>query len=103
MKRAIAREKIVEILRKELPYLRERYGVERIAIFGSFAKGIQSKDSDVDILVEFAKPIGFKFMELAEHIEKLLGKKVDILTPEGLRSIRVKSVAENIQKSIIYV
>lgn len=97
------KEDIITILKKELPYLRNFFGVKRIGLFGSFAKGIQREDSDVDIVVEFEKPIGLKFIEMADHIEKILGKKVDILTPAGIKSIRIKKIAENIKKSIVYV
>lgn len=99
----MSKEDIVTILKKELPYLRNFFGVKRIGLFGSFAKGIQREDSDVDIVVEFEKPIGLKFIEMADHIEKILGKKVDILTPAGIKSIRIKKVAEDIKKSIVYV
>jgi len=44
-----------------------------------------------------------KFIELSEYIENLLGRKIDILTPAGIQSIRVKQVAEEIRKSIEYV
>ena len=91
------------ILRKNSPYLRDNYGVKRIGLFGSFAKGIQREDSDIDILVEFEKTVGFKFIELAEYFEKLLGKKVDILTSEGIKSIRLKKVARDIERSVVYV
>lgn len=57
----------------------------------------------MDIIVEFEKPIGLKFIELADYFENILGKKVSLLTPEGIKSIRVKNVAEDIEKSIIYV
>ncbi len=97
------KEEIIKTLKKELPYLRSFFGVKRIGLFGSFAKGIQREDSDIDIIVEFEKPIGLKFIELSDHIEKALGKKVDILTPAGIESIRVKKVAEDIKKSIVYV
>lgn len=99
----MSKEDIITILKKELPYLRNFFGVKRIGLFGSFAKGIQREDSDVDIVVEFEKPIGLKFIEMADHIEKILGKKVDILTPAGIKSIRIKQVAEDIKKSIVYV
>lgn len=99
----LTRKEVSIILNKELPYLRAIFGVKRIGLFGSFAKGIQKEDSDVDLVVEFEKPIGLKFVELSEHIEKALGKKVDILTPAGIKSIRVKKVAEDIKKSIVYV
>ena len=58
MKQPPTREKILQTLRKELPYLQEKYGVERIAIYGSFAKGVQTGKSDVDILVQLMKPLG---------------------------------------------
>jgi predicted nucleotidyltransferase len=62
------------------------FGVQRFGLFGSFAKGSQDADSDVDLLVEF-KP-GRKsfdnFMNLAFFLEDLLGRKVDLVTPESL-------------------
>lgn len=99
----MTRENVIEILRKELPYFVSQYGVKRIGLFGSYAKGTPAKDSDVDILVEFEKPIGLKFIEFAEYLEKLLGSKTDILTPGGVDGIRIKKVAENIRSSIVYV
>jgi predicted nucleotidyltransferase len=60
-------------------------------------------DSDVDLLIEFQYPIGFRFNQLVEYIEGVLGMKVDILTRDGIRNIRVKAVAENIERNLIYV
>jgi predicted nucleotidyltransferase len=97
------REKVIQILRKELTYLVSEYGVKRIGLFGSYAKGIPAKGSDIDILVEFEKPIGLKFIEFAEYLEGLLGRSVDILTPAGIESIRIDKVARNITESIVYV
>jgi len=57
----------------------------------------------VDIIVEFEHPIGFKFFELVEYLEQLLGRKVDVLTPAGLQGIRVTRVAQDITESIVYV
>ncbi len=99
----MTRENVIEILRKELPYFVSQYGVKRIGLFGSYAKGTPTKGSDVDIMVEFEKPIGLKFIEFAEYVEKLLGSKTDILTPAGVDGIRIKKVAENIRGSIVYV
>ncbi len=94
---------VVEIIREELPYLIKSFGVKKIGLFGSFARGNPEADSDVDILIDFEKPIGLKFMDLADYLEQILGRKVDILTPEGVRSIRIKEVAQEIERSIIYV
>lgn len=79
------------------------YGVKKIGLFGSYARGTPARGSDVDILVEFEKPIGLKFVEFAEYLEELLGTKVDILTPAGIESIRIEKVAGNIMESIVYV
>lgn len=103
MTKRLTQEKVIETLKRELPYLIDHFGVKRIGLFGSFAKGIQKEDSDIDVFVEFEKPIGLKFIELAEYIEKLLNKKVDIVTSEGLRSIRLKQVARDIEKTAIYI
>ena len=99
----MTREKIVEILRKELPHFVSEYGVKRIGLFGSYAKGAPTKGSDIDILVEFERPIGLKFIEFAGYLERLLGRSVDILTPVGIESIRVERVARDIKESIVYV
>ena len=99
----LTQEKVIEILRKELAYFASEYGVKKIGLFGSYARGTQEKDSDVDILVEFERPIGLKFVEFGEYLEKLLGKKTDILTPAGIDGIRIKRVAREIRESVVYV
>jgi len=96
-------EKVMEILRKELPYFVSEYVVKRIGLFGSYAKGLPAGDSDIDILVEFDRPIGLKFVEFGEYLEKLLGRKTDILTPAGIKGIRIKKIAKDIMEHVIYV
>jgi predicted nucleotidyltransferase len=96
-------EHIKGIIRKEYPYLKNYFGIKRIGLFGSFSTNTANKNSDIDLLVEFNKPIGFKFMALAEYLENKLGRKVDLLTPDGIETIRIKHLAENIKKSVVYV
>jgi hypothetical protein len=57
----------------------------------------------VDVVVEFDRPIGLKFVEFAEYLERLLGRKVDVLTPAGIRGIRIRRVAKDIAENIVYV
>jgi predicted nucleotidyltransferase len=102
-KRINESEEVKEILRRELPKLKTEFGVKRIGLFGSFSCGKQKQASDVDLLIEFEKPIGFKFMLLAEYLEKKLGRKVDILTQAGVESIRIKPIAKSILSSVVYV
>ncbi len=96
-------EDIIKNLQVELPYLREDFGVKKIGLFGSYVKEEFDETSDIDLVVEFDKPIGFKFMRLAEYLESRLGRKVDILTLDGIKSIRNKGIFESINRSIIYV
>lgn len=99
----LTKEKIVELLRENQSYLAAEYGVKKIGFFGSYAKGTFDETSDVDVIVEFDRPIGFKFVELTEYLEQLLGSKVDVLTPAGLDGIRIPRVAKDISESIVYV
>ncbi len=97
------REQVLALLREAYPYLAAEYGIRKVGIFGSYSKGIPNETSDVDIFVEFERPVGFKFIELVEYLEHLLGRKVDVLTPAGLHAIRVSRVAQDIRESIVYV
>jgi len=99
----LTRETIINRLRENHSFLRDEYGVKRIGLFGSFAKEAADENSDIDVVVEFERPIGFKFIELVDYLETLFEKEVDVLTPTGIQSIRVGKVAENISQSIVYV
>lgn len=99
----LTQEKIIDLLREKHPYLVSEYGVKRIGLFGSWTKGIPHETSDVDIVVEFERPLGFRFVEFTEYLERLLGKKVDVLTPAGIQGIRIAHIAKDIQDSIVYV
>ena len=99
----LTKKEVIEIPRRELPYFVSRYGVKRIGLFGSYAKGTQAEDSDVDVVVEFERPIGLKFVEFGDYLERILGKKTDILTPAGIEGIRIRRVAEDIRDSVVYV
>lgn len=66
--------------------LAEIYNVSNIFIFGSYAKETQTPESDIDILIETSKPISlFKFVNLKQYFENLLGKKIDLGTPNSLK------------------
>jgi len=97
------REHIIALLQENYPHLAAEYGVRRIGLFGSYASGTPHPKSDIDLIVEFDSPPGFKFIELVEYLESLLGQKVDILTPAGIRGIRLPHVAQRIRESIVYV
>ena len=90
------------LLRSDQETLR-RYGVRRIGLFGSHASGRQSAASDVDLVVDFETPSFDNFIGLTEHLERLLGKRVEVLTPRGIAGIRIREVADSINRSVVYV
>jgi predicted nucleotidyltransferase len=80
-------ETIKEIIEKHKQEIFEKYYISEIGIFGSYTRGEQETDSDIDILVSFNKPIGFiKFMRLEFYLSELLGKKVDLVTKDSLKT-----------------
>lgn len=68
-----------EISEKARPIF-EKYGVTRARIFGSYARGQARPDSDIDLLVDLEKPLGFEYYALHDELEQMLGKGVDVLT-----------------------
>lgn len=79
------RDEILNILNEHRSEI-ERFGVRSLALFGSAARGEARADSDIDILVEFAKTVGlFEFVRLEAFLRRLLGKSVDLVTPDALR------------------
>ncbi len=72
-------------LRDLKPELERRFGVRRIGVFGSVARGEEDADSDVDILVELAEPIGWELLDLKDRLEEVLGRRVDLVTVGALR------------------
>lgn len=78
----------------------QRHAVRTIGLFSSFAHGAPTASSDIDFLVEFEHPTYDNFVGLERDLEKLFGRKVEILTPPGLESIRVRAVAESIKSAL---
>ncbi len=94
-------DEIKMILGEQKEEIRKRYGVLIIGIFGSCARSTQSEVSDIDILVELERPIGFKFFELWDELEKILGTKVDLLTLSGVN--QKQRLWESIKEDLIHV
>ena len=77
---------VIRILKKQRKELKDHFNVASLSLFGSVARDEASADSDVDLLVEFSKPVGlFHFIELQQRLEELLGCKVDLGTSRSLK------------------
>ena len=101
-KPSLTRARILKILRDQEETLK-KYSVKRIGLFGSYARGEQKRGSDIDLLVEFEKPTYDNFYDLIVYLEKLVSRKVQVLTPVALETMRVKEVAQSIRDSLVYV
>jgi predicted nucleotidyltransferase len=89
------REDILVALRNAKPLL-DSFGVAQVSLFGSFARDEAREDSDVDVLVEFAGPIGmFDFVRLQRELGERIGRKVELVTPAALKpQLRDRILAE---------
>jgi uncharacterized protein len=81
----LTRDEILEKLKELKPFLANEFSVQEIGLFGSYSENEQNLESDIDILVEFDKPIGWKFFTLEKYLESVFNKKVDLVTKKALK------------------
>jgi len=91
---------INRILHEHQIEFRENYGVSRVGVFGSFARGEERPGSDLDILVEFQRPVGLlTFMRLEHRLEEITGAGVELVTRKALKPY----IGANILEEVRYV
>ncbi|MBI2053872.1 MAG: nucleotidyltransferase family protein [Candidatus Staskawiczbacteria bacterium] len=87
-------------IKNEGPFLREKFRVKKIGIFGSYSRGEQKRSSDIDILVEFYEaPSLLKFIGMEKYLSEILGIKVDLVMKNSLK----RYIGEHILNEVIYV
>ena len=101
-KKELTKEDVLAILRQNIATLKADYHVKTIGIFGSFARGENTKKSDIDFFVEFDQEIGFEFGRLVRFLERLFNREVEVLTPWGVKSIRSGKIRNEIERTIVY-
>lgn len=97
--RMITKNEILSKLKELKPALYKDYAVREIGLFGSFSDNTFTESSDIDILVELERPIGWKFFSLEIYLEKIFDRKVDLVTKNALKD----QIKENILKQVNYV
>lgn len=95
----LTRVDIENKLKQIKPELADKFHVIRIGYFGSFANDRQNENSDLDLLVEFSEPIGWKFFTLEQFLEKSFGIPIDLVTKNALKE-RIK---ESILNQVNYI
>ena len=88
------REEVMKILAEVKQDLSARYHVTGIALFGSYARGEQHEDSDIDILVDVEPSTGLRFVALADELEKLLGQRIELVTSRAINP-KLKPLVES--------
>ena len=92
-------ERIKNILVQLKPELVSTYGVMTLGLFGSVVRDDFSDKSDIDIIVDFSRPVGIEFIDLANFLEDKLQKKVDLVSRNGIKDKYYKAI----QPEIFYV
>lgn len=92
-------DQILKILREKKPDLQKRYPISELGVFGSYARGDNNENSDIDILVDFNGRIGIKFISLAHELEDTFRMKIDLVSRGGIKPKYLPYV----EKSLIHV
>jgi predicted nucleotidyltransferase len=93
-------QEIKAALAKHKTEIQRKFKVKEIGIFGSYTRGRQKEDSDIDVLVEFSEPVGlFEFMDLEEYLQILFGTKVDLVSRKALKP----HIGKRILREVIYI
>lgn len=79
--------------------LYKEYSVKEIGLFGSFLDNSNTENSDIDILVDFEKPIGWKFFTLELYLQNIFGRKIDLVTKNALK----EQIKDQILQQVNYV
>jgi uncharacterized protein len=93
-------DEVLQILSDRKSSLLQTYQITSLGIFGSYARGSQTADSDIDVLVDYEKaPSLFKLIELRDYLSELFGMKVDVVTRNSLKA----RIRERILAEVIYL
>ena len=95
-----SQQDILSSLQALKQYVAQEYAVKKIGIFGSVARNEQTEESDIDLLVEFSRPVGMVlFIRLEHFLSERLGRPVDLVTPDALKPV----IRKDVLAEVIYV
>ena len=97
--KTLDRDYILSLLKVYYLYNKDKYGIERIGLFGSFARNEAGSDSDVDILISLKQPNLFTYAIISQQLETVIGRHVDLISE---KSILKDSFKDRVRKEVIY-
>ena len=95
----LTKANIILKLKELKPSLYNDYAVKEIGLFGSFSDDTFTEASDIDILIELEKPIGWKFFSLELYLGQVFNRKIDLVTKNALKD----QIKDHILKQVNYV
>ena len=90
---------IVQILQQHKAELFKKYPLKSMALFGSYSRGDETKDSDVDVMVELSTPDVRAFINLSHELEAIIKRKIDLVSKNGVKERYMKSI----ENDLLYV
>lgn len=90
-------DEVLERLRAALPDLKARYPIERLGVFGSFARGEQRPDSDVDILVDFNGVLGLEIVDLWQDLKAITGKEISLASLRSMKAHHQRAILPDVR------
>lgn len=95
-----AAKQILSLLKVYYTYNKDRLGIEKLGLFGSYVRGEETPDSDIDIVVSLKESTLYRYAEIAGQLQNIFGRKIDLIS---LKSSLPESFKEQLAKEVRYV
>lgn len=87
---------IVQILKEHKEELFKKYPLKSLALFGSFSRGEETKESDVDVMVELSQPDARAFINLSYELERIVKRKIDLVSKNGVKERYLRAIENDL-------
>lgn len=95
----MTKETVIKILKQCKPAMQKKYGLTKLALFGSFSRNEQTSKSDIDLLVDFDKAPGLNYFDLLYDFDRLFNNEVQVISKKAIKPKYLKAI----EHDLIYV
>lgn len=100
IRKTLKKEEILVRLKQHKDELQQKFPIVSLALFGSYARGDENPESDIDIMIELSEPMGWDFVDIVEYLETVFeGNKIDLISKGGIKP----KMWPYIEEDVIYV